>query len=114
MTCRNHAWVSFQGFSETCNGTFNLERNQGMYNILSCNLSYCESLLELTSALVANAFYNGELEDELRQIGRIEYCFKNDRDGETCMEMIEQQRVRNVYEHPSEDCSPDCARRGVP
>lgn len=63
--------------------------------------------------MAADAFYNGELEHELRQIGMIEYAFKSDSDRETCMKSVEQHRVRNIYKHTPEDCSPDCARRGI-
>ena len=63
--------------------------------------------------MAADAFYNGELEHELRQIGMLEYVFKSDSDRETCMEAVEQHRVRNSYRHTPEDCSPDCARRGM-
>ena len=46
--------------------------------------------------MAADAFYNGELEHELRQIGMIEYAFKRDSDRETWMETVEQHRVRNI------------------
>ena len=45
-------------------------------------------LTELTPKTVAEAFYNGEVENELRRIGCTEYVFRNDSDRELCMEMI--------------------------
>ena len=38
--------------------------------------------IEVTPSMAADAFYNGELEHELQQIGMI--AFKHDSDRETC------------------------------
>ena len=38
---------------------------------------------------MADAFYTGELEAELRLVGHTDYLFKKDSDRELCMEMIE-------------------------
>ncbi len=43
--------------------------------------------IEVTPKIVAEAFY-GEVENEVRQINRIEYVFRNDSNTEICMEMI--------------------------
>ena len=41
---------------------------------------YYHFIQELTPRIVGEAFYNGELENELRRIGRIDYLFKRDSD----------------------------------
>lgn len=65
---------------------------------------------ELTAHVAADAFYNGELESELRQNGAIEYRFRLDSDREECMSMLESKRRESVYPHS--DCSKDCKKRG--
>ena len=42
--------------------------------------------LELTPNLVADLFYNGEVEEELRRIGLVVFRFKLDADWEKCMQ----------------------------
>ena len=69
-------------------------------------------LVELTPKIVAEAFYNGEVESELRRIKRIEYVFRNDSDREVCMEMIEEARRQNIYPHPPSECTEECKLRG--
>ena len=54
---------------------------------------------ELTPHIVGEAFYNGEMESELRRIGRIEYRMFKDSDRESCMEMIEEVRRQSIYPH---------------
>ena len=65
---------------------------------------------ELTPHIVGEAFYNGEMESELRRIGRIEYRMFKDSDRESCMEMIEEVRRQSIYPH--EACSPECKQKG--
>ena len=52
---------------------------------------------ELTPRIVGEAFYNGELENELRRIGRIDYLFKRDSDRERCMEVVEEVCCASLY-----------------
>ena len=54
---------------------------------------------ELTPRTVGEAFYNGELEDELRTIGKADHRFKYDSDREICMEMVEENRRETPYPH---------------
>ena len=63
---------------------------------------------ELTPHTVGEAFYNGELEDELCAIGKMDYRFKCDQDREVCMEMVEKHRRQNLYRHPQSQCTADC------
>ena len=65
---------------------------------------------ELSGQTVAEAFYNGELEAELRRIGQVEYRFRMDSDREECMTMVEKERRMNIYKHRF--CSDDCKKRG--
>ena len=57
------------------------------------------------------AFYNGELEDELRTIGKVDYRFKYDSDRDVCMEMVEEHRRETPYPHPDSQCTEDCKSR---
>ena len=68
---------------------------------------------ELTPRTVGEAFYNGELEDELHTIGKIDYRFKMDSDREVCMQMIEEDRRETTYPHPESQCTADCKSRGM-
>ena len=108
----NHSWISFQGFCESYNDAFDLPQELGDYSythvvanlfiglmffIHACNVYYNELIVvllcddtELTPRTVGEAFYNGELEDELRTIGKVDYRFKCDQDREVCMEMVEE------------------------
>lgn len=67
---------------------------------------------EISPEVSADAFYNGELEAELRRIEK-EYRFKKDSDREKCMEMIEEHRRQNLYPHNEIECSPECKARGI-
>ncbi len=69
-------------------------------------------LIEVTPKIVAEAFYKGELENELRRINCIEYVFRNDSDREVCMDMIENVRRQNIYPHPASECTTECKSRG--
>ena len=62
---------------------------------------------------MADAFYWGELEAELRLIGHSDYHFKKDSNREACMEMIEGVQRMSTYPHPAGECTPDCNKRGT-
>ena len=74
---------------------------------------YCFVYTELTPRTVGEAFYNGELEDELCTIGKVDYRFKYDSDREVCMEMVEEHRRETPYPHPDSQCTEDCKSRGI-
>lgn len=67
---------------------------------------------ELNPHLVGEAFYNGEVETELRRIKKIDYKFKHDSDRDECMEMIEEQRRERIYSHDLASCTSECKSRG--
>ncbi|XP_078376881.1 uncharacterized protein LOC144660166 [Oculina patagonica] len=89
-----HCWVSFSGFS----------------------VSYSEAHLAcgLTEKRVANAFWNGELESELRDRGELDMfgLCHTDSDREVIMAHIDNTRAQSNYSHPPEDCTDDCKARG--
>ena len=62
---------------------------------------------------MADAFYTGELEGELRLIGHVDYLFKKDSDRELCTEMIEGIRRTSTYPHPTVEYASDCKERGI-
>ena len=68
---------------------------------------------ELSPKLVAKAFWVGEVEHELRRIGREDYRFHKDEDVEKCMEMIDGIRRQTIYPHPASECSEECRLRGM-
>ncbi|XP_064384365.1 uncharacterized protein LOC135333325 isoform X3 [Halichondria panicea] len=99
----NHSWVSFQGFSETYNDTHSLNKDQAM-----------------TEKIAADAFYNGEIENEIRFLvlatnptfSLSHFTFKRDSDREETMEMIETIRSCSIYPHCETDCTAVCKKRG--
>ena len=68
--------------------------------------------IELNGHAVGEAFYNGELENELRRINRTDYRFFLNSDRENCMEMVEKNRRDNIYPHNSTHCTEECKKRG--
>ena len=66
------------------------------------------SAIELSSRIVAKAFYVGELESELRRIG----SFHLDSDLEKCMEMVESVHRESLYPHPTHMCTEEGKKRG--
>ena len=62
----------------------------------------------------AAAFWNGELEDELRELGSLNFfgLMKKDSDREKVMEEVDKYRAKSIYRHSPEDCSDDCKARG--
>ena len=61
------------------------------------------------------AFWNGELEEELRELGQLDFfgLMKKDKDREKVMEKIDSCRAKSVYKHSSADCSDACRARGM-
>ena len=47
---------------------------------------------ELSPRIVSEAFYNGELESELRRIDMTDYRFLKDSDREECMKIVDKVR----------------------
>ena len=60
---------------------------------------------EMSPESAAEAFYNGEIEQELQRIGLEGYRFKKNSDQEACFEKIEEVRRTSVYKHTH--CSKD-------
>jgi hypothetical protein len=72
------------------------------------------NLLEFGEKQVAAAFWSGEMEDELRELGQLDFFGKLKEDDDACkvMEEIDRNRAKTVYQHTSEDCSDLCKQRG--
>ena len=73
-------------------------------------------LLELSPKNVADAFWNGELEHEVRALSREnaltldETTFYMDSDRENIMDEVESVRSCSIYPHLH--CSSECKERG--
>lgn len=72
----------------------------------------CIYYIEITPHLAAEAFYNGEVEAELREIDWVDYRFKKNSDREGCMHKIEKRRTSTLYLHSPSMCTDDCKKRG--
>ena len=79
---------------------------------LICNSECVLSAIDLSSRIVAKAFYVGELESELQRIGKIDYHFHLDSDLEKCMEMVESVHREPLYPHPPHMCTEECKKKG--
>ncbi len=67
--------------------------------------------------MAADAFYNGELEDEVRllvaehpSLQLCDFSFNVDADRERIMEQVESFRAQSIYPHHS--CTTECQERG--
>ena len=121
-TFRNYAWVSFQGFCESYNDTHSLSKDEGNKHAASAlsilvNYRLNVSCAELNPHIVADAFYNGELKNEIRLLATTsdtvnlsDFTFRKDPDREAIMEKIESIRSQTIYHH--HDCTPDCKKWG--
>lgn len=90
-----HCWVSFSGFSVAFNQVHDLITGYG-------------------EKQAASAFFNGEMESELRDLGTVDFfgLLKTDGDRERVMEQIDILRAKTLYSHSAEDCSDACKDRG--
>ena len=72
------------------------------------------SVLEYEEKQCASAFWNGELEVELRELGILDFfgMMKMNEDREKVMEEVDKIRAKGVYMHSSDDCSDACKARG--
>ena len=91
-----------------------------MYTLKYCSVSYTiisnPHLTELHPHIVADAFYNGEVENEIRHlVGEgwklQDFSFRNDSDRECIMEKIESIRCQRIYPHY--ECTVECKERGM-
>ena len=60
---------------------------------------------------MASAFWNYEIEEELREQGWGNYCFHSVGDREKAMQKVDEKRAVTIYEH--KHCSAECRRRGM-
>lgn len=61
----------------------------------------------------AAAFWNGELETELRELGKLNFfgLMKTNEDREKVMDEVDKVRAKSVYSHSPADCSDACKAR---
>ena len=83
-------------------------QNYQLYTIL-CGYIH----IELNPKTVAKAFWVGEVEHELRRLGKEDFRFHGDEDLDKCMEMIEDIRRQSIYPHPAAECSTECRLIGL-
>ena len=67
-------------------------------------------LFLLSWKTVAEAFWNREVEDELRRREWLDRLFEHGRSREEIMMTIDKERATTVYPH--EQCSDECKKRG--
>lgn len=62
----------------------------------------------------SSAFWNGELESELRELGNLAFfgLLKENDSREKVMEEVDKIRSKSVYSHSEDDCSDACKARG--
>lgn len=62
----------------------------------------------------SSAFWNGELESELRELGNLDFfgLLKENDSREKVMEEVDKRRGKSVYSHSEDDCSDACKARG--
>ena len=103
--------MSFQTFAESMNVALNLPTDKGIYVHIQKGIYKVYLHVELSPYIVGEVFYNGEIENELRRINRIDFRLKKDSDREKCMEMIEKIRQQDIYPHLT--CTMECQQRGT-
>ena len=61
----------------------------------------------------SSAFWNGELEADLRDLGRLDFfgLLTLNADHEKVKEEVDNVRAKSVYSHSAYDCSPECKKR---
>ena len=76
-------------------------------------LLFCQES-NYTEKRSAQAFWNGELEAEMRERSELEMFgkFKADGDRELIMGIVDDLRAKENYCHSPEDCTEDCKLRG--
>ena len=62
--------------------------------------------------VLAEGFWWGQLEAELRENGMVSRRFHHAADREACMVEVNAMRTMATYPHSEADCSPDCKARG--
>ena len=101
----------FSRFNFIYNDTHSLSKDEGNKHAASAlsilvNYRLNVSCAELNPHTVADAFYNGELENEIRLLATTsdtvnlsDFTFRKDSDREAIMEKIESIRSQTIYHH---------------
>ena len=87
--------------------------NNGHLFIKNTKLLFCQES-NYTEKRSAQAFWNGELEAEMRERSELEMFgkFKADGNKELIMGIVDDLRAKENYCHSPEDCTEDCKLRG--
>nr|XP_022315777.1 uncharacterized protein LOC111119663 [Crassostrea virginica]XP_022315778.1 uncharacterized protein LOC111119663 [Crassostrea virginica] len=114
----NHAFVSAQAFAEIYNTVFgsviSALSSDAAYNIFPGNEQSDNSqCLLMTRKNTTEAFFNGEVESEIRERRLIEEThFDEEVTRETIMQRIDAWRREELYPHLPSECSPLCKEKG--
>lgn len=80
-----------------------------------CSLPFRQQILwgygALTRKHVAEAFWNNEVESEVRGDHNLTFRFTEKTDCEAFMDMVDQKRATTPYPHTN--CSEECKKRGI-
>eukprot|EP00105_Crassostrea_gigas_P020716 XP_011439576.1 PREDICTED: uncharacterized protein LOC105336802 isoform X2 [Crassostrea gigas] len=113
----NHAFVSAQAFAEIYNTVF--ARHISLVDQKTRQDPHSEYLNEpqcqvfMTRKNTMEAFFNGELENELRDRKLVDtVSFSEDASREKVMKHIDTLRRTELYPHPQDECSEKCKQRG--
>ena len=74
-------------------------------------LSECSNRSEIHRKTVSQAFWNSEVEMELRERGWEKYRFAKQEDREKLMEKVDKERATTIYAH--KHCTELCKKRGL-
>uniref|UniRef100_K1R507 CxC5 like cysteine cluster associated with KDZ domain-containing protein n=1 Tax=Magallana gigas TaxID=29159 RepID=K1R507_MAGGI len=115
----NHAFVSAQAFAEIYNTVF--ARHISLVDQKTRQDPHSEYLNEpqcqvfMTRKNTMEAFFNGELENELRDRKLVDtVSFSEDASREKVMKHIDTLRRTELYPHPQDECSEKCKQRANP
>lgn len=75
-------------------------------------LRECRGLVELHRKVVAKAFWNSEIEAELRELKWTDFQFQSPDDHTHVLERIDKWRASNTYSS-HHTCSEECRKRGI-
>ncbi|CAC5418866.1 unnamed protein product [Mytilus coruscus] len=126
----NHAFVSHHAFAEIYNSVFHdnhqttkrfLEWNEHVSEFMAEHteskndqgMLKCGLQINMTRKNTISAYFNGELEHEVRHRGWTqEIVFNKEITRETVMRWIDEDRKLELYKHSSKNCSTSCKSKG--
>ena len=103
QVCWLHFWCWFVLYYRG-----SISESQLMSKVVSPNAL---ALLSYIERLFANAFWNSEVEAELREANQVDFPFHSNADHERAMEMIDRKKASTPYSQ--EVCSDECKKRDM-